>query len=97
MPFGSFLVFGFWIGTILGNVSFSTTIVARLVACRFGAFSGYVSNPTTVETSTVLSSSLIDHLSIITLQPWVGTVPSNMSRLDHRKAGMKKNETQGSK
>jgi hypothetical protein len=79
--FSTILLFVFWIGAIFGNVSFIATIVTRLVPGRFGTIGRNVSHAATIETSTELGSSLVNHLSIISFQAWIGTITSNVSCL----------------
>ena len=69
------------VGTVAGNVSLLPAVVTSLVSRRFCAVSRDVPHLSAVEAPTVLSSRLVDNLSIVSLETWILTLASNVTRL----------------
>jgi hypothetical protein len=56
-----------WFGAVTGDVTFLTAIVTCLVSGGFGTIARDMSNLTTIETTTVLGTGLVDDLSCLAL------------------------------
>lgn len=75
------ILFSFWVGAVLRNVSIATTVVACFVPRRFGTIGRDVSHLSTVEAATILGPSLVDSLPGIAFKSRVLAIPGNVTRL----------------
>jgi hypothetical protein len=71
------------VGTALGNVPLLSTIVTSLVARGLGTVRRDMTHLTTVETTPILSSCLVDHRAIFTFQSRILTISCNVTTLDN--------------
>ena len=77
-------LFSSWprVGAVLGNMAFFSTIVTSLIPGRPSTVSRDMAHLTTIETTAVLSTGLVDHLPIITFQSRILTFSCDMARLE---------------
>jgi hypothetical protein len=74
------LLLGARVGAITCDVPILATVVTSLVSRRLRAVGGDVTHAPAVEATAVSRSRLVDHLSIVALQPVVGAITSNVPR-----------------
>jgi hypothetical protein len=82
------LLLGARVGAITRDVPILAAVVTSLVSRRLRAVGGDVTHAAAVEATAVSRSRLVDHLSIVALQPVVGTITSNVPRATTVVAGL---------